>query len=84
MPIDSRYLALKYLPPKRNTTAEARNHVYYKFFYKDYQDLEEHGVSGKIDGLDISSQPKVISEETKNPFEVKIPQKFLEFYEELR
>lgn len=82
--VDARYLALKYPTAKRNTTAEERARVYYRFFYKDYQELEERGLSGKIVGLDSASQPQVITEATKNPFEYQIPQKFLDFYDGLR
>lgn len=81
--IDARYLALKYLTAKRHSTAAERDQVFYSFFYKDYQELEERGVSSKIDGLEQASRSQAISEETKNPFEYQIPQKFLDFYEEL-
>lgn len=84
LPIDARYLALKYLTTKRRPTAEERTRVFYHLFYNDYRDLEERGVYSEIDGLEMSAQPKPGAEETKNPFDYKVPQKFLDFYEELR
>ena len=82
--IDARYLGLKYPTAKRNTTAEERARVFYRFFYKDYQELEERGLGDKIVGLGSATVPQAITEATKNPFEYQIPQKFLDFYDELR
>jgi hypothetical protein len=69
LPIDARYLALKYLTTKRRPTAEERKRVFYHLFYNDYRELESRGVYSEMDGLEMSSQPKAITEETKNPFE---------------
>ena len=58
---------------------EERDRVFYRFFYTDYQGLEERGVGDKMDGLDLQQK----ADEKKKPTEFQIPQKFLDFYMEL-
>ena len=48
--VDTEFLSLKYRS-RAAGTAEEFDRVYYKFFYKDYEDLENDGLGDKIDGL---------------------------------
>ena len=83
--IDFEYLSLKY----RNTEAnfeEERDRVFYKFFYKDFEKLEEHRLIDKIDGLtpqDLDELRKNLANK-ENPLAFKIPQKFIDFYKDIK
>lgn len=77
--IDCEFLALKY----SNMRGDGFGRVRYRFFYNDYNQLEEEGLGEKLYGLRTEDFAKKKEEMASNSMIVRIPQKFIDFYEKI-